>query len=269
MSIADLGAVFCYWFGNPADNTGLCTFQGLAMQFFQFSSILWSTAIALTLYRAVVKRTETDGLMKHFHILCFGVPGVFCLLPLTTTSYGNTGAWCWIQAAGHRDAGTWWRLFIFYLPLWIAITFNAYTYFITIRAMNQLFKSQDEMEIPAKYKKLIQRLSLYPLILVGCWFFGTVNRIQNSIAPESPVYALFFLQVCGRSLQGFLNAIAYGLNPNVRTAWVQLLRKKNRCLFFARFLEQQDNMSRTDDNGEIDEDGERMSTMSVDTTTQV
>jgi hypothetical protein len=270
MSISDVGVCITYLMGNPRNDTGLCTIQGLLMQFFQISSTLWSTAIALTLYRAVVKRKDSDNLMPYFHAFCYGVPFLFCFLPLFTESYGNTGAWCWITAEEGDDAGSIWRLFIFYLPLWAAISFNAYTYFVTIRSMSNLFKSRgEESAMPAKYKKLIQRLALYPLILVGCWFFATINRIHNFFAPEDPIFWLFFLQVVGQSLQGSLNALAYGLNPNVRDSWVDKLNKEGRCLTIVRVLEHKDGERKTDATDDVDEDGESMSSRGVDMTTQV
>lgn len=225
MSITDGFSCISYFLGSPTTDTALCTLQGFLQQLFQLSSILWTTAIATTLYRAVVKQTGSQELLPRFHLVCSGIPALFALLPLLTSSYGNTAAWCWIFVDPSSPAiGQVWRLLLFYLPLWAAVVFNGYTYYISNRAMRGLFQSSSESEIPKRYRNLMKRLNAYPLILAGCWFFATINRIQNAFAPNNPVFVLYMLQVVGRSLQGTLNAIAYGLNENVREEWATWLQ---------------------------------------------
>jgi hypothetical protein len=198
---------------------------------FELSSILWTSAIAYTLFRLIVKKKDSNELMNKFYVVCFGIPFLFCLLPLTTDSYGNTVGWCWIDPEDNEAAGQTWRLLLFYLPLWSAIGFNAYVYYIVSRAIGELFgrsKSAggtaiSRWEIPPKYEKLIRRLRMYPLILVFCWFFATINRVQNLFAPGDPSFALFFVTALFRGMQGMLNALVYGFNPLVRSEWVKWL----------------------------------------------
>ena len=116
MSLADILVIISYFLGDPTSGTGLCTFQGLLQQFAELSSILWSTIIAWTLYTAVVHRRDTSKMLHKFVVVGFGVPFLLALFPLTTTSYDNTGAWCWITA--DDVAGQLWRWLIFYGPLW-------------------------------------------------------------------------------------------------------------------------------------------------------
>ena len=129
MSVADVVTIFSYFLGNPSADTGLCTLQGLVQQFGELSSIAWSTLIAYTLYSTVKRRIAYT--FKHFPyyvLVGFIVPLLFALLPLTTQSYTNTGAWCWVDAGS--VAGQLWRWLIFYGPLWGAIGFNGYSYYI-------------------------------------------------------------------------------------------------------------------------------------------
>ena len=232
MSCADCAACIAYFFGSPATGSPLCTVQGLMEQGCQLSSIVWTTIISYTLWNAVVKREAVTDKMNAFLFFGFALPALTCVLPLSTGSFANTGAWCWIDQS---DVGTVWRFALFYVPLWSAIIFNGYTYWLVIDSMKELFKTQNS-EIPSKYRALINRLKLYPIILVGCWFFGTINRFQQAVAPNSPQYWLFVLQVCGSHLQGLLNAVAYGLNPSVRDAWVEKLAGHARLEGVARFL---------------------------------
>ena len=42
----------------------------------------------------------------------------------------------------------------------------------------------------------------YPAVLFICWIFGTINRIQNSVAPLAPVFILTCLHYVFGGLQG-------------------------------------------------------------------
>ena len=275
MSIADTFSCIAFFFGNPADGSTLCSLQGFCIQLFQLSSILWTTAIATTLFRAVVKRAGSKELMMRFHGLCTGLPLLFAFLPLFTSSYGNTMAWCWIFVEEESPTiGQVWRLMLFYLPLWLAVGFNGYVYYISNRAMKSLFSNTAEC-VPKKYRNLMRRLNAYPLILAGCWFFATINRVQNAINPQGPLFWLYLLQVIGRSSQGFLNAIAYGLNDNVRQEWAILFgRHPNVVTNYwveqfelrqrQRLEEDEEGIAHTesDDSSDEDEDDDELETYS-------
>jgi len=101
--------------------------------------------------------------------------------------------------------------------------------------MKSMFETQDA-EMPDKYKALIKRLKLYPLILVVCWFWATINRLQNAFNPNNEVFWLYVLQVLFRSLQGLLNCVAYGLQPNVRRCWVEWLSNRPRTGWIVKKL---------------------------------
>jgi len=188
--------------------------------------------IALTLFRLIVMQKTSSHLMGKFHLFCFGLPLICMFLPLLTSSYGDTGAWCWIQTPDeNKDAsmaetllnkGTIWRLFLFYLPLWIAIAFNSVVYIVVTNTLARVARTQASETRP-KYLKMIRRLRMYPLILVFCWAGATINRFQNVIYPNQPVYELYIFQVSTRSLQGVLNAIVYGLNNHVMGEWATLV----------------------------------------------
>ena len=60
------------------------------------------------------------------------------------------------------------------------------------------------------------RLKYYPLILIICYFWATVNRIWEMFFGEAFVLAV--LQVLGTSIAGLVNALIYGLTEQVRKA---------------------------------------------------
>eukprot|EP00520_Triparma_pacifica_P018675 CAMPEP_0118662362 /NCGR_PEP_ID=MMETSP0785-20121206/16790_1 /TAXON_ID=91992 /ORGANISM="Bolidomonas pacifica, Strain CCMP 1866" /LENGTH=341 /DNA_ID=CAMNT_0006555899 /DNA_START=71 /DNA_END=1093 /DNA_ORIENTATION=+ len=231
LSISDLGNCISYFLGDP--KTGwLCTTQSMIMSLFELSSVLWTTVIALTLFRLIVMQKTSSHLMKKFHLFCFGIPFFCMFLPLITDSYGDTGAWCWIQTPEENEdesmtrallnKGTIWRLVLFYLPLWIAIAFNSVVYIVVTNTLARVARTQASETRP-KYLKMIRRLRMYPLILVFCWMGATINRIQNVIYPNDPMFGLYIFQVSTRSLQGVLNAIVYGMNNHVMGEWAMLM----------------------------------------------
>lgn len=66
--------------------------------------------------------------------------------------------------------------------------------------------------------QVLNRWGYYPLILIGSWFFGTINRIHDFIEPEHKVFWLSVLDVGMAALMGLFNSVAYGLNSSVRRA---------------------------------------------------
>ncbi|GMI24310.1 hypothetical protein TeGR_g15136 [Tetraparma gracilis] len=252
MAVADWFSCIAYFMANPTDGSAACTFQGLLEQGCQLSSIIWTTIISLTLWMAVVKREEVHTHMRTFLIVGYVLPALTCILPLSTKSFVNTGAWCWID--GETTIGQVWRFLLFYLPLWGGVAFNGYTYYVVIQSMKNMFETQGT-EVPAKYRALINRLKLYPLILCFCWFWATVNRFQNAVAPDHPQFWLFLLQVTFSHMNGLLNAIAYGLNPSVRDAWVDKLDEYPKLSRLARLLEHKDGSGNSGE-GDVEEEGE-------------
>ncbi|KAK8585923.1 hypothetical protein V6N13_050892 [Hibiscus sabdariffa] len=145
----------------------------------------------------------------------------------------------------------------FYVPLWGAILYNGFTYFQVIRMLNNAtrmaigmsdrayqFDSRTDTKMPhhshiyaVHYpdyypvspseshrsmvicrNKALNRWGYYPLILIGSWAFGTINRIHDFVEPGHEIFWLSFLDVGTAGLMGLFNSIAYGLNASVRQA---------------------------------------------------
>lgn len=66
-------------------------------------------------------------------------------------------------------------------------------------------------------RKLVTRLSLYPLILVICFTPITILRVFEFAFAEYPS-VLYYTSGLFASSVGWVNAIVYGLNGNVRSA---------------------------------------------------
>eukprot|EP00903_Cladosiphon_okamuranus_P010963 g10354.t1 len=250
LAISDIGADVTYFMGNPEDNRAACVTQGALQQFFQMAQILWTVAIACVLHDVTVnlrmyRPHEQRALMRRFHLAVWGVALFSALLPFTTGSYGSTGSWCWIEQTNPRagfDVGTMWRYLVLYCPLWAAIVFNIVAY-VRIVGVVRRFSAEigggggadggaavgPSAEQAVRMTKFVNRLVWYPVVLVASWTFATINRIQNAVNPDHPVFGLFLLHTSLVAFQGIFNALVYGSTDAVKSAVAQELIVE-RCL---------------------------------------
>eukprot|EP00271_Cylindrocystis_brebissonii_P006505 TRINITY_DN19282_c0_g1_i1.p1 TRINITY_DN19282_c0_g1~~TRINITY_DN19282_c0_g1_i1.p1 ORF type:complete len:328 (-),score=66.66 TRINITY_DN19282_c0_g1_i1:751-1734(-) len=223
LSLADMLCSLFNILGDPGEGI-LCYVQGYATQFFWVASFLWTTTIAFTLHRTVVQhKTDVDKLGKWFHLYAWGTSLVMTIIPSVAQDFGPAGAWCWVQ--NETLAGKVLRFVTFYVPLWAAILFNGAVYFQVIRMLSNasrmaanINETQRTSNNPSttKVSSAINRWGYYPLILIGSWAFGTINRIHNFVQPHHPVFILYVLQIATSALMGLFNSIAYGFNAAVR-----------------------------------------------------
>mmetsp|Transcript_33832 Transcript_33832/g.57345 ORF Transcript_33832/g.57345 Transcript_33832/m.57345 type:complete len:233 (+) Transcript_33832:611-1309(+) len=150
-------------------------------------------------------------LKKILHFTVWGVSTLLTILPATTGNYGPSTGWCWIDVTHNKEAGTAWRFICFYIPLWGAAIYNLVVYYNVNKALEEAIQAgaQNIDNI-----RQLQRMIYYPLVLVVCYAFGTISRIQQIFGP--PVYELVIVHTIGMSSQGTLNAIVYGFTPSVR-----------------------------------------------------
>eukprot|EP00743_Colponemidia_sp_Colp-15_P003637 GILK01003926.1.p1 GENE.GILK01003926.1~~GILK01003926.1.p1 ORF type:complete len:317 (-),score=26.39 GILK01003926.1:333-1283(-) len=226
--------------GDPADGSGLCYVQAVLVSYFGLTSVLWSGVIAYTVYETVISQNgHVSVRIKAFHIFVWTTAFILTALPFTTNSYGSAGSWCWISNDQGNISVTW-RLVQFYIPLWITFAFNTTVYIRIVQVMRSLFGRQQSMlESRQKEMKVLRRLRLYPLVLVVCWISGTVNRIQNFIAPDHPIFVLYLLHILFGSLQGFFNSLVYGFTASVKTAISEAFQRCcGMCGIFLQRVEQ-------------------------------
>lgn len=63
---------------------------------------------------------------------------------------------------------------------------------------------------------VVWRLMMYPVIMFFGFIFGSINRIQNAASPAAPSVVLYCLATFFLNVNGFLNAIVYGLNAQIQ-----------------------------------------------------
>ncbi|XP_074588726.1 G-protein coupled receptor 1 [Curcuma longa] len=220
-----LSDMFCSFFtmvGDPS-NSFFCYAQDYTVHFFSVASFLWTTTIAFTLHRTVVKhQTDVEDYGSIFHLYVWGTSLATTVIRSIGSDYGQQGAWCWTEPArtGKKVA----HLITFYGPLWGAILYNGFTYYQVNHTLNNatrmavaLSERPNQSDIRAD-RKAFNRWGYYPLILIGSWSFATINRVYDFINPNHRIFWLSFLDVGFAGLMGLFNSIAYGLNSSVRRA---------------------------------------------------
>lgn len=111
-------------------------------------------------------------------MLCWGLPAVLAALGAAFQVYGSAGNWCWIQRQYPAA-----RFFLYFFPFVMSFGFNATVFVRTVHAMKD--SGQDST--------VAFRLRLYLVVFMVCKVFSLINRVQNFVDKDNPVFALFFL----------------------------------------------------------------------------
>ncbi|VAI71735.1 unnamed protein product [Triticum turgidum subsp. durum] len=238
LAVADMLCSLFTIMGGPA-NAFYCFAHDYSAHFFCVASFLWTTTIAFTLHRTVVKhKTDVEEFGFIFHLYVWG------------SDYGRPGTWCWIQQG---STGKILHLITFYLPLWGAILYNGFTYYQVNRMLNNATRMavgmsdrSSQSDVRAD-KKAFNRWGYYPLILIGSWAFATINRLHDFANPGHKIFWLSILDIGFAGLMGLFNSIAYGLNSSVRRAIAERIdmylpeRIKRSLPTLSRLRSQQEN----------------------------
>ncbi|PIA27646.1 hypothetical protein AQUCO_07600066v1 [Aquilegia coerulea] len=169
----------------------------------------------------VIHKTDVEDLEPMFHLYVWGTSLFVTVIRSIGNDPGRLGVWCWSETG---RTGKVVHFITFYAPLWGAILFNGLTYFQVIRMINNATRmavgmsDRSQLSDARADMKALNRWGYYPLILIGSWAFGTINRIHDFIEPGRKIFWLSFLDVGMAALMGLFNSIAYGLNSSVRRA---------------------------------------------------
>ena len=125
--------------------------------------------------------------------------------------------WCWIiENPNYKLEGALYRFTEFYGPLIGATILNIVCCGKVILYINNLARQADQISI-------IHKLGFYPVILIICWLPATIDRIQNLFS-NNPIYILQVLHIGFGNIQGFLDALVYGLTPSVREEFLEKIK---------------------------------------------
>ena len=206
-------------------NDTLCQLQGYLISYFSLSTILWSAFIAHAISITIIEQESIAKYEKYYLIFGFIVP-LLCFLSNIYKPYEVALGWCWIyQSTDHHSYKFYvdilLRFTTYYIPLWIILCYNTYKYFHTIKYI----KTSNIGIANVHFKDLlILKMRVYPVILVLCQFPITIIRVVNFFI--IPPWWAFLIAGAATSINGFCNAIAYGLTNQVKDCIKKLLMRK-------------------------------------------
>ena len=196
-------------FFAPSD--ALCRTQAVLTTTFEMASVLWTVAIAWTLYRMVVlKAARVEQQERWYHVACWGVPATVALALLATDRLGEDRSeeWCWI--AGLTPGSRWVQLGVFYVPLVAAFGLSVLVYVRVGRAFSQLAVAG---AVDAGKEWMVQlRLRLYLLVFVLVWLMPVVDTTVQLCTSGSPFWLQLLHAATGGRIMGLLNSLVYGCN---------------------------------------------------------
>jgi hypothetical protein len=202
-------------YSTESSNNLLCLAQSIMINYFTLASILWILFIAFCLYFIIVRSILY---MHKFLIAAFIavliLSGCTTMAPIITHSYHSVSGWCWIRQTSNFDTGFYERYALFFIPVWVIIFLVIFLYSSVSR---RLKLSQN---IDKDKRSLNRKLKNYPILMVLCFLPYTVKSILDfmTIDNNGTDYEFWFTMICGflRGINGFLNAILYGLTKKVR-----------------------------------------------------
>ena len=226
LTIADLGASLGWLMSGfhvdmplPDRPGTLCVIQGYVLQFFYLASFLWTACFAFHLFQLIwIKNRRAYKLGWRYHVLSWGIPGGICIyfgikqyFKEPGMGYTQDRPWCWITSSSvdRPDKFQWETFAFFYIPLVSILLFNLCLYVCLVRRLHNNLSSMEY--------KIRQRLVLYIAVFIFLTGWGLANRIYEFLDPDKkPSKFLLNMDAFCGPLQGFCNAIVYGINQKLR-----------------------------------------------------
>ena len=200
-------------FGTEKDHTFRCSLQAFLTTAFPLSSILWTTVTFYLFYLAIRNRKSRKNAMLKMHLICWGLPLILTLLPLTSVRYGiedhqsASNGWCFYSK--RQDTPDWtlsfWIIVSFYLWVWLSVlTFSILISAIVYELNARYFFSDSDTS--ARLRPIVTKMIYLPIAIVVIWTVPTIYRIY-SFVEDNNVYALQWFTAMLGSAKGFLTSV--------------------------------------------------------------
>ncbi|TLS24208.1 hypothetical protein PpBr36_08827 [Pyricularia pennisetigena] len=260
---------------TTATNYSACVCDGFMVQTFVTQSDYWILTVAIYTFIIVTGQKQTAAWIENHQLIVLAIPWVLSLasagISLTIATYNDIGSWCWIHEENIR-------LWYNFVPRWTIIVAMLVMYArisVVLRKAQKGFGEATSRKTTAapstsgeaapdglnafeplslaeeggrcsviensnRLRKLARHMALYPIIYIIIWILPTVVVLYhvstNTAAP-------FPLQTVDKSfivIQGFVNAITYGVSESSVACWrtllfsqdVEEIAKKDESHFF-------------------------------------
>ncbi|KAJ3026250.1 hypothetical protein HDV00_012091 [Rhizophlyctis rosea] len=187
----------------------LCTLQAFTFQTFYLAGVCWSCAVASSLILVVRFRVDPSDLSRYpeLRVYLFFVP-MWVIFVFNISTYSYVGITLWrakqrlIEAANNsseyissnNQSGN-------------NVTATSYPPASSNQASGSSGKARRKWD--QTVQKYVNKTALYLIAFLITWTPGTVNRIQNLIAPNDPWYWLFVVHAFFLPGGGFIESCIY------------------------------------------------------------
>lgn len=193
------------------NNDNLCIAQGILIQIFSLSGILWIGFIAIAMFREMilVRKRFSNGFFKPLLvIISFSI--FTALVPYFYNAYKPSGAWCWFENPNGSGyvRNYLFRFLLFYVIVWVIIVLN---FAVSLMIRN---KKKKEVLYDFKGNRLVNRLKWYPWILCFCFTPLTIVRFLEGFL-KFPAWFIILCSIILRCM-ALINSIAFFHSDKVR-----------------------------------------------------
>ncbi|XP_070668718.1 G-protein coupled receptor 1-like isoform X1 [Malus domestica] len=125
LALSDMLCSFFSMVGDPSRGF-FCYLHGYSTHFFYVASFLWTTTIAFTLHRTVVRhKTDVEDMEAMFHLYVWGTSLVVTVVRSIGNNHSHLGTWCWSQSGRTGKALNRWGYYpLILIGSWAFSTIN-------------------------------------------------------------------------------------------------------------------------------------------------
>ncbi|KAF2463377.1 uncharacterized protein BDR25DRAFT_298177 [Lindgomyces ingoldianus] len=225
---------------DPRQKT-FCSFNGFMTQFFVVQTDYWVLVIAVSTFLILANyKLQSTWIQEHRIVLwClpWGFSALWATLGLVIGGYGDIGAWCWFTSDRVR-------LLVNFIPRWfiilIILGLYVHLYRLIYKAHNRFMSFNDEASPHSlspetesvsstrrigRPSKMAYQMMSYPLVYMIIWTIPTTIRIYQSSTGKAAPFGIATVDKACIVVQGFADAIIYGLNETSLGAWRDRFQK--------------------------------------------
>ena len=230
ISLSDFCVSIMNCLGFPLNGTLQCSIQAFGLFYFPCASWLWTVMLVFQLKTLIISK-HLQISMSWIHVICWVVPLVLSLLPLSTNQYGTDD-----YGNGNLTCDLWGNTTTKFI--WLDLSSSGAALVCIILMAIWTFKIYAHFRLAtdsAREMSFLNIMRLYPLALLFTWlprclsfFLISVDILQLN-AHSAYLAGYFFIL---STQYGTLTSLIYFTqSPASRMLWVNLLRR----IFFQHF----------------------------------
>lgn len=246
LSLSNILASAATVVGEQYSGTSLCWFEGVVCNIGQLMSFFWTVKISKMIHD-MLSTGKPATITYTNHLICWGLPVVITLLPLSNATYGSPVydddftpyGYCWVVEDSRTPSWglDFWHWFSFYVWIWGSMLLIAKDYVMIARKANSVQISDSTRK---QLTGVVSKLRPYPIVMFVSWIWACITDLRPELqASDMSASISFWLS----GLQGaFTGIIFFITNHDVSEHWRVLFRSR-----FTTFTGDQPHLRKTSD----------------------